>query len=184
MPTLTFKALLLSFVAISLPALAGSESIRLTESARVFSSVPVYTNVNEVTPREVCWTEMVTHERYIPAERRNDAAPVIVGGVIGGALGHAVGHGRSNKRLGTVVGSVLGAAVGHSVGGERVVRPERTAVTYEEVERCRVSEETQTRRVFEGYDVTYGYQGRVYTTRMQREPGETIELAIEVTPLG
>ena len=184
MSSLIPKALLLSLFAASMPVLANAEPIRLTDSARVFSSVPVYKTVKEVTPREECWTETVARERHIPAERRHDAGPAIVGGVIGGALGHAVGHGRSNKKLGAVVGSVLGAAVGHSVGSERVVRPERTAVTYDQVERCRVIEETQTRRVFEGFDVTYEYQGQVYTTRMQREPGKTIDLAIEVTPLG
>lgn len=184
MNRLTTKTLVLSLCVAAAPVFAEGESIRLTDSARVFSSVPVYKTVKEVTPREECWTETIARERHIPAERRNDAAPVIVGGVIGGALGHAVGHGRSNKKLGAVVGSVLGAAVGHSVAGEREVRPERTAVSYDQVERCRVVEETQTRRVFEGFDVTYEYQGEVYTTRMQREPGKTIELAIQVTPLG
>lgn len=184
MLNLTTKAALLILLTASATALADADSIRLTDSARVFSSVPVYTTVKEVTPREECWTETVTRERHIPAERRNDAAPVVVGGVIGGALGHAVGHGHSNKKLGAVVGSVLGAAVGHSVASEREVRPERTAVTYDTVERCKMVEETQTRRVFEGFDVTYEYRGEVYTTRMPREPGKTIELAIEVTPLG
>lgn len=103
-----------------------------------------------------------------------------MGGVVGGALGHAVGHGDSNQKIGTAVGAVLGAAVGSKVGGQT---PDRTHVTYREVERCEIRERLQVREELVGYNVTYRYDGQTYTTRTRNEPGSRLRLAVEVTPL-
>ncbi|HEY7773030.1 MAG TPA: glycine zipper 2TM domain-containing protein [Marinagarivorans sp.] len=167
--------------------LRPGEPPSVIDTARVFSSVPVYTVLKEVTPRQSCWLETVAEERYIPAERNpHRHAPVVAGGVIGGVLGHAVGHGPSNKKLGAVVGSVLGAAVGNSVAHQRDSRPSRdgyTEVSYRDVERCETLDEVTTRRVFEGFDVTYEYLGRVYTTRMARKPGKELQLSVQFSPI-
>lgn len=193
-PKRVLKSTALALVAIcasGLPA-AGfaehtpNEAPSIIETARVFSSVPVYTTVKEVTPAQECWVETVAQEHYIqPSRHRHNNAPVIVGGVIGGALGHAVGHGSSNKKLGAVVGSVLGAAMGHSVANKpyKQQREGYTEVSYRDVERCKTVEETATRRIFEGYDVTYEYRGSVYTTRMARSPGKELQLAVQFTPI-
>ncbi|BCD96937.1 glycine zipper 2TM domain-containing protein [Marinagarivorans cellulosilyticus] len=184
--------LALGAIGISTMPLAGlaehapAEGASIIDTARVFSSVPVYTTIKEVEPRQECWVETIAQEHYIPPEpARYNNAPVIVGGVIGGALGHAVGHGRSNKKLGAVVGSVLGAAVGHSVGNKpyQSRREGYTEVSYRDVERCKTVEQTSTRRVFEGYDVTYEYRGNVYTTRMASSPGKELQLAVQFTPI-
>lgn len=166
------------------PSFDGPSTI---DHARVLSSVPVYTVVKEVTPRKACWVESVVEERRHPVEQSaNHNAPIIVGGVIGGVLGHSVGHGRGNEKLGAVVGSVLGAAIGSRVSKESDGRQSRgryTDVSYRDIERCDMIEEVATRRVFEGYDVSYEYLGNVYTTRMARDPGEELQLSVHFSPI-
>lgn len=167
-------------------ALAGysTDTASLIETARVHSAVPVYKTVKEVTPREECWVETVAVQHHVPARYERSDTPTLVGGVVGGAIGHAVGHGRSNKRLGAVVGSVLGAAVGHSVAKDTERRYGGYSEThYRDIQRCKTIEEISTRRVFEGYDVAYEYRGKVYSARMDRDPGDEMKVRVSVSPL-
>ena len=49
-----------------------------------------------------------------------------------------------------------------------------------EVQRCRI---VDTRRdVLEGYDVTYRYQNRDFTTRLAYDPGDRLQLRVDVAP--
>ena len=171
---------------LAVSALAA-DTQQLVDTARVFSAVPVYSVVKDVTPHEYCWAEQVAEERYLPNNnRRNDVAPVVAGGIIGGVVGHVVSGNSHHKKLGTVVGGVLGAAVGHSVAqhnNRNSAQQGYTQVNYRDVERCRTTQEVNTRRVLQGYDVTYEYLGNKYTTRMPNEPGNTLRIAVQITPL-
>jgi uncharacterized protein YcfJ len=163
-----------------------NRSANWVDKARVLSAVPVYSTIKEVTPRQECWVDTIAQEHYVPARRYSNNTPLVVGGVVGGVLGHAVGHGHSNKKLGAVVGSVLGAAVGQSVAAQQ--HQQRgdhgyTRVEYTDVERCKTIEETTTRQVFDGYDVTYEYLGNIYTARLPRSPGNELQVAVQITPL-
>lgn len=177
-------AMLLGVSVIS-PAFADhSSGAQLIDTVQVHSAVPVYKTIKEVTPRQECWVETVAEHYHVPARYERSDTPVLLGTVIGGAVGHSVGHGRSNKRLGAVVGSVLGAAVGNSVARDNARRQGGyTDTRYHDVERCKTIEEVSTRRVFDGYDVEYEYQGNVYTTRMDKKPGKTLDVAISISPL-
>lgn len=117
--------------------------------------------------RQVCRTEQVS----VPAER--SGAGAVVGGVAGGLLGHTVGEG-SGKIAATAVGAIAGAIVGDRVAN-------RDADGYYEtrnVQRCSNVTEMENRVV--GYNVTYEYAGKQYSTRMARDPGSHVQLRISV----
>ena len=54
------------------------------------------------------------------------------------------------------------------------------ATVTRDVEHCRTVD--AGRDVLEGYDVTYRYQGRDLTTRMQYDPGTQVQVRVEVVP--
>lgn len=176
-----FTALILGL--LSANALAGHN--RHTTYARVIDVQPVYQIIERRTPREECWTETVRVEsvQRIPAPTTS----TIVGGIVGGAIGHAVGHGRDNRKLGAVVGSVLGASIGRDLSRNQQNTGYQTAsyteVSYRDVEHCEIRHSRQKERVLRGYDVTYIYHNRHYTTRMDRRPGRQIEVDVNIRPV-
>lgn len=131
----------------------------------------------------------------------------IIGGIIGGVIGNQIGrHGGRGARngatiAGAIVGSVLANEASSSVSRStssgdsyrhrrqrRVeqpviqnTRPSRT-VTTRPVERCRETVQTSYEQRIRAYDVTYRYRGQTFTTRMKRDPGDRIELQINVAP--
>ena len=95
-------------------------------------------------------------------------------------VGNAVGHKKRNKQVGAVVGAVLGCdhRERHPPGIRPTVcaRPIRHAAGLRYVHRV-----SRTKISLVGYDVTYEYAGRTYSTRMRRHPGD--EIRIRVTPI-
>ena len=152
----------------------------LVDYARVDAVSPVFQVVEERIPKETCWTDRVREEVHHPGHKPNNGK--VVGGVLGGALGHAVGHGSDNKKIGAFVGTILGTTIGHQ-SDQQAARPSRTTVNYRNVERCKIQEVVESRREIVGYDVTYTYDNRQFTTRMKRQPGEKIKVAVYVEPL-
>lgn len=143
-----------------------------TDTARVISARPIYENVGR--PRRECWDEEV-NERESRRDGDRSLGGTIIGGLAGGLLGSQVGKG-NGKTAAAAVGAVTGAVVGDRIdndgrgGGDR--SRSRT------VQRCRdVSEE---REEVSGYTVRYQYNGRTYTTRMNRDPGRTVRVGITV----
>lgn len=174
-------------LALQVPAtaLAGASYVE----APVVSVDPVLETVRYAEPREVCRTERVAVDRGFrggrPHERRS-ATGTLVGGVIGGAIGNAVGHDSDNKKIGTVIGAILGASIGNDI--QRRSRQERVAAApyrtvYENREVCELVDVTRERQEVVGYDVAYEYAGRLGHTRMDRDPGATIRLRVDVTPV-
>lgn len=161
---------------LGLPAYGFGQSLEIW--ADVIESRPVYENVETLVPERLCRIEQVREETVTPG--RNSAGGTLVGGVVGGALGHSVGHGDSNQKIGTAVGALLGAAVGNRIAGQT---PDRTHVTYRDVERCEFRERLEVHEELVGYKVTYRYDGQEFTTRTRSDPGNRIRLAIQVTPV-
>lgn len=127
-------------------------------------------------PREECKTEYV----QVPVQQAQprSAAGSIVGAIAGGIIGNQVGGG-SGRAAATAAGVLAGAVVGDKVGN----RPQDNVPSgYQEqaVRQCRVVDAYESRTI--GYDVTYDYRGRSYTTMMQRDPGERVRLRVSVTP--
>ncbi|WGO99213.1 glycine zipper 2TM domain-containing protein [Saccharophagus degradans] len=146
--------------------------------AKVISSTPIYETVERSVPEEHCWVETVREEHR---GGKSSATPTLVGGIVGGVIGNAVGKGSDNKKIGAVVGSILGMSVANDIS-KRNGRGHHTEVNYRDVERCEVRYHTRTERQLQGYDVVYKYHGKRYTTFMQREPGDRLEVAVSITP--
>lgn len=171
----------MSHKSLSLPLIAGLIAAGLAPSAladkrhydyaQVVASSPVYERIN--SPRQECWSERVGNE----TGRERSYAGAVIGGIAGGILGNQVGGG-SGKAVATAVGAATGAIVGDNIDNDGHARSgSRPAYA----ERCRSVDNWERRLT--GYDVTYRYHGREYTTFMARDPGNKIRVSVRVDPL-
>ena len=131
--------------------------------ARVVRSTPIYREVAIRVPVDSCRVETVAY-----TERRaggDSFQGTLVGGLIGAAIGHEMGR----NGHATAAGGLIGAAIGNNVAGGS-----RRVTTYEDREVCTTQYRTEYQRELVGYDVTYRYDGRVYTTETRHHPGDRI----------
>lgn len=138
------------------------------DRARVVSSTPVYEQVNE--PRRECRTEYERREVY----RNNNTGGAVLGAVVGGLVGSTIGKGN-----GKVASAAVGAATGAVIGDRWNDRDGGAGYEERPVERCRVIDNYHQEIV--GYDVTYRYNGRNYTTRLPYDPGKWLSLNVNFT---
>jgi len=183
---------------LSILGLAATSAFAHEDFATVISATPIMQRV--AVPTRQCWNEQVAavEERRVrvPGQveysepRANSGAGTVLGAIIGGVVGHQFGNSTGGRDHGTAAGAVIGGLVGNSIdrdnaegGVRRVSRDaysvERVPVT-REVQRCRTN--TEYRDQVAGYDVRYRYGNRDYLTRMDRDPGPTIRVNIEVRP--
>lgn len=147
--------------------------------AELIAAVPVTTQVQVPTSSRECRTVPVTYNQTVQRERTNTPTNVIVGGLIGGLLGNQV----NGSKRGTA--TAVGAAAGGYLGYERAKHknaPETVLRTRYE-ERCSTVTGSRTELQQDGYDVTYRYQGQVYTTRMQSPPPARFPVTLSVQPV-
>ena len=134
------------------------------EAGRVISSQPI---IQQVTvPRQVCTTQQVE----VPQQK--SGAGAALGAIAGGAMGNAIGKGAGNAAA-TMLGIVGGAIVGDHIEGA-------PAPQYQNVQNCMTRNTLENRVV--GYNVTYEYNGKQYSTQMQQDPGATVPL--QISPAG
>ena len=107
----------------------------------------------------------------------NSHTATVLGAVIGGALGHRIGDSHGDPKVAAVAGGLLGASIGRDMDrrvsynrGLRVEGP------------CRVSHRQETRRQLVEYKVSYRYNGQVHLARMDYDPGEWVNLDVNVKP--
>lgn len=131
------------------------------ERARVLSATPIVQQVG--VPRQVCGVETVH------TGPRTSGGGALLGAIAGGAAGNAIGGG-SGRAAATALGVIGGAVLGNHIEGNG--RPE-----YENVQRCTTETFYENRTV--GYNVTYEYAGRQYTTRTQTDPGAWISVSVQ-----
>lgn len=161
---------------VSATALAGGRNHdRYLDYAKVVGVDPIVEVVRVEDPREVCWTENVTYTR----PRGNPSVtPEILGVIIGGVVGNQFGRGRG-KDLATVAGAALGGTIAHD---RKLSRHGSGYDTYTEpVQRCETRSDYYEEERIVGYDVAYRYNGKVYHTRMDRDPGDTIRVQVGVS---
>jgi uncharacterized protein YcfJ len=139
------------------------------DQAKVVEVVPIREVVRLSTPHQECWTEEVEHVRHYD----DDGVATVAGSILGGVVGHQFGGG-SGRQVATVAGSVLGAVIGHDVGRGY----DRTYTTMER--RCQTVNDYHERERIVGYRVTYDYDGRTYTTDMDRHPGRYVRVRVSV----
>lgn len=147
------------------------------KSVPVLSSYPVYQTVVLEEPSEQCHIQR-TAKRH---RGQSSSTPAIVGSLIGGALGNAVGSKKANKRVGAVVGGVLGYSIGRDIGRKHANNHHGTGYTEREV--CETFYTQVQEQRLTGYDVSYAFAGQTYKTRMDRDPGSTIRVRVQVQPL-
>jgi uncharacterized protein YcfJ len=112
--------------------------------------------------------------------QQRSAGGAIIGALAGGLLGNQVGRG-NGRAAATAVGAVAGAVVGDKVDNQgRAVDPNAQYPQEQAVRQCRMVDAYESRTV--GYDVTYDYRGRSYTSVMDRDPGQRVRLRVTVEP--
>ena len=145
------------------------------EYADVIASVPIYRVVKVSMPQEQCWEEEIAVDRY--SRRHQSDTPVLVSAIIGGAIGNAVGHNKSNQRVGAVLGALLGRSIGRDMMHKRN-RPDYTE--YETAQHCDTVYQRHEQERLVGYQVTYLYNGKEYSTRTDFDPGDQIRIQVSV----
>lgn len=164
-----------------------------TSQAKVIDSKPIYETVSYTVPREVCRLERATYDDYRDDYRgsrgqRVSRTPPILGAIVGGALGNAVGRGKKNRRIGTAVGAILGGSIGADVArrnsrADDYGSSSHGGYTTQTTQRvCRVEEEYRSEEQVVGYQVTYAYGGETYRTTLPDDPGQYIDIHVQVTP--
>ena len=129
--------------------------------ARVINVEPIY-GVRVITvPTEVC--EPVQVER-----RGSNTAGTILGAIAGAAIGNQFGKG-SGKDVATVVGGVVGAQIGGKGGQPEIVTENRCTT---------VKRNYREQDVLRGFDVSYQFMNKVYTTRTEQHPGQTVRIDV------
>jgi uncharacterized protein YcfJ len=151
-------------------------------NAKVVNVEPVFRRVRIAEPQQMCWSEPTHYRGPSRGHRNNAAASTIIGGVVGGVVGNQVGRRNDHRSELTVAGALVGAAIGHSVGKSQHSRRYRSnRYSYQEPY-CETRTEYRYVEQIAGYDVTYRYQGRYFTTRTDHEPGKRIRVRVDLEP--
>lgn len=152
---------------------AGTASARAADFddyGRVLSVAPQVEQFNQ--PRQECRDEYVQTQRQ-PQQRSVGGG--IIGGIAGGLLGNQVGGG-NGRTAATAVGAIAGALTGDRLDNDRSQAPPQTEVRRQ----CRNVDHWESRT--NGYNVTYEYQGRNFTSMLPYDPGQRVRLHVAVTP--
>ncbi len=165
-------------------AMAAGHAQPAWDLAEVVSVDPIIEYVSEPVDRQVCWDEPVTYREHSRRGRRSNGG-ALLGALIGGVVGNQFGsgHGRDAATL-------AGATVGYSIGKEEQRQSDYRngryveRVVHTEEQRCRIETDYRDEERVVGYDVAYRYNGRVYHTRTDAHPGDTIEVRVDVRPRG
>lgn len=159
------KSLLIGLVpgagaATAVGAVAGYEHFAGPRYAEVVDVRAAARTVKE--PRRECQDVQVL--RPAPVKDHKQVAGTVAGAVIGGVLGSQIGGG-SGRTIATVAGATAGGYAGNRVQTQ-LQENDRVATTERQ---CRTVYDQREEQI--GYDVTYEYDGRRTTVRMDRDPG-------------
>jgi len=183
--------ILTTAAAMAVPVIASaSHSEGEYQYAKVVDVENLYRYETVQIPHRECYTT-TAHREVRRDDYRHDRGrrysgsgfSTVAGGVIGGVIGHQFGKGNGRDAM-TIAGTLIGAAVGHNASHRREqVRPSYTVVRSYPVERCETRYTTEERRVADGYQVTYRFAGREYSTQTYEHPGKEIRVRVAVTPV-
>jgi len=177
---------LLGLAIASTSALAWNDPAPEYDTARVVSVDPIIELVDEPSSREVC--RNVPVERYEPRYRYDDrrhrdhSGATLLGALIGGALGNTVGHG-DGRRAATIAGAVIGGSIANDESHRGRYRDVGGSYRRDYERQCSVETDYQQREQVVGYDVSYDYNGRIYHTRTESHPGDTIRVEVQVAAI-
>lgn len=132
--------------------------------AVIRSVQPRYEQISQ--PRQECRSEWVTETA--PQSTSPQYGGALLGGAAGGAIGTQVGKGRG-RDVAIVAGTLIGAMIGNHVA-DPYQTPAQPQTVSREVKRCQ--QVNDYRQQVRDYQVDYEYRSQVYSTTMQRYPGE------------
>jgi uncharacterized protein YcfJ len=151
--------------------------------ARVVEVTPVYVRSSEPIYRQECFIE-ARHEVYEPGYHRRPrhahSAPIL-GAIVGGLIGNQFGDG-SGRAASTFAGVVLGDALARDAMYSRNYVPPRGHMVEREVCRDVPTRSYRETRMLDGYEVAYEYGGEIYHTRTDYDPGDRIQVRVDVRP--
>ena len=153
-------------------ALPFAQAADFEDFGRVVKVTPQVEQINR--PRQECRTEYVQVQQPPP---QRGVGGAILGGLIGGLAGNQVGGG-GGRSVATAAGAIAGAVAGDRIGNSDV--PNSGGVQEQQVKQCRTVDHWESRT--SGYEVTYDYRGRNYTSNMSYDPGERVRLRVVVEP--
>jgi uncharacterized protein YcfJ len=155
---LKMLAIMLS-IAVFAPARAGHIEVNdaFYDRAKVLSVTPVYKIVKVATPRRKCHRK---HSKRHSARYNDDAYRPLTTMIAGGALGDSIAHELSYRYK-------TGHGGHQSHGGAR---------------RCESYHEYQKHKRLDGYRVKYRYNGRIFHTRTDTDPGRKMRVRVSVVP--
>lgn len=105
----------------------------------------------------------------------------VVGGVVGAVLGSQVGGG-SARYATSAIGSMVGGQVGGQIYDQTQRQRRQGQVTVCDLEPADGYGNARYGNGQDAYDVTYEYNGRRYTSRMNYDPGQRVRIRVDVTP--
>ncbi len=166
----------LMITALGLTALPLVHAVEFEDFGRV---VRVQPRVEQIrVPRQECRTDYVQAQVQQQPQGRS-AGGSIVGGLAGALLGNQVGGG-TGRVAATAAGAIAGAVIGDRVQNDGQAVNQQPVTQEQAVRQCRTVEAYESRT--NGYDVTYDYRGRNYTTVLARDPGDRVRLHVSVEP--
>jgi uncharacterized protein YcfJ len=175
---------LVTFALTSTGAFAWNDSAPEYDMARVVSVDPIIEYFDEPVSRDVCWNEPVEryepNHRYVRPSRDDRAGATLLGAIIGGALGNQIGKGDGRKAA-TIAGAMIGGAIAQEESQRGRYRDVGGRYVQDYEQRCDTRTEYRQQERVVGYDVAYDYNGRVYRTRTDHHPGDTIRVAVQVS---
>lgn len=160
-------------IVLSVSLIVSANAHAFEDVARVTHVVPINETVNH--PSQKCWTEYQQTIQTVAPQR--DYGGAVLGTIIGGTLGSRVGKGRG-KLVGTAAGAAIGAIAGDRMANGNAHAETRTVTT--PVQHCETVDNFETRTT--GYNVTYEYDHRTFTTRLPYHPGNRLRVSVAVTP--
>jgi uncharacterized protein YcfJ len=162
--------------ALGFSALPFAQAAEFEDFGRVVRVQPRVEQIRQ--PRQECRTEYV----QVPvqqASHERSAGGSIIGGIAGALIGNQVGGG-SGRTVATAAGAIAGAMVGDRVDNNGRVVDQPQQIQEQAVRQCRTVDAWESRT--NGYEVTYDYRGRNYTSIMARDPGQRVRLRVSVEP--
>ena len=142
-----------------------------THYAKVIRIQPIFKTIRVAYEKQNCRRDN-DKERDNRHAIHESPAKLLLGGQIGGVIGHELGE-NSSQNLASFTGAVIGTAIAHTTG---VVYYAVEGHSPRQQQHCHTEIQYKNERKLVGYDVTYRYQGRLYTKRMHEHPGERIKI--------
>lgn len=156
---------------LSFSAFAAAHAADFEDFGRVVSVAPQMEQINQ--PRQECRDEYV---QVAPQPQQRSVGGALIGGIAGGLLGNQVGGG-NGRTAATAAGAIAGALTGDRLdnSGQVQGQPQQQVVR-----QCHTVDHWTSRA--NGYNVTYQYNGRNFSTVLPYDPGQRVRLQVAVTP--